>query len=177
MDARNSIAPSRRHRHVRLLVAAATGIAALATAASVVAADTDVTIANFAFAPDPVTVNVGDTITWTNNDSAPHTATADDGSFDTGQLAQGDSGDVTFDTAGSFAYHCSVHPNMTGTVVVEAAAGGGGGGGGAPAASTPPTDTVAPDGASGQPGSLLAIALAAVAVASVVAYRRAGRSR
>lgn len=82
-------------------------------------ASNEVTIQNFAFGPATVTVKVGDTVTWTNMDLTGHSATADDGSFDTGVLSQGKSGSVTFDTAGTFTYHCTPHPNMKGTVVVE----------------------------------------------------------
>lgn len=81
-----------------------------------------VDIRNFAFSPAAVQVNVGDTVTWTNYDTAPHTATSDPGApvqFDTGQLTQGQSGSFTFTTAGTYAYHCSVHPHMTATVVVS----------------------------------------------------------
>jgi plastocyanin len=99
--------------------------AALATwlvAGGALAADSTVSIANFAFDPDTVTIQVGDTITWTNNDGTAHTATAGDGSFNTGNIGPGASDSVTFDTAGSFAYHCAIHPQMTGTVVVQGAA-------------------------------------------------------
>lgn len=78
-----------------------------------------VEIRNFAFAQREITVNVGDTVTWTNQDNVRHTATADDGSFDTGLLAKGESGSVTFDTPGIYTYHCSPHPNMQGTVEVR----------------------------------------------------------
>lgn len=81
-----------------------------------------VTIKNFSFRPGRSSVGVGDTITWTNDDSAPHTATATGGSFDTGILKKGKSGSHTFTKAGTFSYVCSVHPNMKGTVVVSAAA-------------------------------------------------------
>ncbi len=91
-------------------------------ASSVLAADSAVTIAGFAFDPATVTIQVGDSVTWTNQDSAAHTATAGDGSFDTGSIANGASDTVTFDTAGTFAYICSIHPQMAGSVVVEAAA-------------------------------------------------------
>jgi plastocyanin len=57
-------------------------------------------------------------VTWTNQDFAPHTATADDGSFDTGRLDQGETGSVTFDQPGTYTYTCTFHPNMKGTVVV-----------------------------------------------------------
>src|SRR5688572_21470587 len=103
----------------------AAGTAALMTwiaASSVLAADSAVTIAGFAFDPTTVTIQVGDSVTWTNQDSAAHTATAGDGSFDTGPIVNGASDTVTFDTAGTFAYICSIHPQMTGSVVVEAAA-------------------------------------------------------
>jgi len=80
-----------------------------------------VTIKDFAFGPKTVTLTAGDTVSWTNQDKVAHTATAGDGSFDTGNLSQGQSGSHTFDTAGSFAYICSIHPNMKGTIVVKAA--------------------------------------------------------
>ena len=76
-------------------------------------------IVDFAFEPGSVEIPVGTTVTWTNQDSAPHTATADSGAFDTGQLMQGQSGSVTFDAAGSFPYFCAVHPNMRGTITVR----------------------------------------------------------
>jgi plastocyanin len=85
-----------------------------------------VPIKGFAFKPATVTVNEGDTVTWTNQDTAPHTATASDGSFDTGNLKKGASGSHKFSKAGSFAYICSIHPNMKGTVVVKAASSGSG---------------------------------------------------
>jgi plastocyanin len=132
-------------------VVAATAMSGLAialsvAAASVLAADQAVTIEGFAFSPATVTVSVGDSVTWTNNDGTAHTATGS--GFDTGNIAGGASGSVTFQSAGSFDYACSIHPQMTGTVVVQAAAGGGGGGGGG--ATAPPTDMVpAPEGSDG----------------------------
>jgi plastocyanin len=91
------------------------------------AADGSVTIADFSFSPGTVTVNVGDTVTWTNNGPTPHSATASDGSFDTGIFPRGQSRSHTFNAAGTFAYFCTPHPNMRGTVVVQAAQTGGGG--------------------------------------------------
>ena len=82
-----------------------------------------VSIVDFAFQPASLEVPVGTTVTWTNAGAAPHTVTADDGAFDSGELAPGASFSQTFDTAGSFAYHCEIHPNMTGTIVVTEAAG------------------------------------------------------
>jgi plastocyanin len=78
----------------------------------------EVSIVDFAFDPADLEVSVGDTVTWTNGDAAPHTATADDDSFDTGNLNEGDSGEVTFEEAGEFAYHCEIHPDMVATVTV-----------------------------------------------------------
>jgi plastocyanin len=78
-----------------------------------------VDIAKFAFAPGEITVKRGSKIEWANSDSAPHTATADDKSFDTGTLMQGASGSATFDSPGTVPYVCSIHPFMHGTVVVE----------------------------------------------------------
>jgi amicyanin len=81
----------------------------------------DVTISNFKFDAPAVAVKTGGTVTWTNKDSAQHTATADKGAntFDTGTLNQGDSKKVTFSKAGTYAYICSFHPFMKGTVVVQ----------------------------------------------------------
>lgn len=78
-----------------------------------------VTIQNFAFSPSTITVKVGDKVTWTNQDSVGHSATADDNSFDTGLLAQGQSESVTFSKAGTYTYHCSVHPMMKATIIVQ----------------------------------------------------------
>jgi plastocyanin len=94
------------------------------------AASTTVSIKDFSFAPKSVTVNVGDTVTFSNQGPTNHTATANGGSFDTGDLDRGQSGSVTFRNAGTFAYHCEPHPFMTGTVRVVAASSGGGGGSG-----------------------------------------------
>jgi plastocyanin len=121
----------------------------LALVGPAAAADQTVTTESLQFQPATVTVEVGDTVTWSNEDGVPHTATADDDSFDTGNIAGGASASQTFATAGSFPYHCEVHPSMTGTVVVQAAAGGGGGG-----ATQPPTDTY-PTNQDSAPASLL----------------------
>jgi plastocyanin len=82
-----------------------------------------VSIVDFAFDPAAVEIPVGATVTWTNTGAAPHTATASDGTFDSGQLAPGATFSHTFTAAGTFPYVCQIHPQMTGTVtVVEAAA-------------------------------------------------------
>jgi plastocyanin len=84
-----------------------------------------VSIVDFAFQPGSVEVPVGGSVTWTNNGSATHTVTSDSGAFDSGQLAPGATFSQTFDTAGTFTYHCSIHPQMTGTVIVTSGGGGG----------------------------------------------------
>ncbi|MFH2057098.1 MAG: cupredoxin family copper-binding protein [bacterium] len=80
---------------------------------------TTISIADFAFSPASRTVKVGTTVKWTNNDAAAHTVTSDNGAFtSSGNLAQNQSYEVTFSTAGSFPYHCALHPSMTGSVTV-----------------------------------------------------------
>jgi plastocyanin len=83
------------------------------------AAGQAVTIQDFKFSPDAITVPVGATVTWTNADSTQHTVTADDGSFDSGPLDSGATFSQTFATAGTFTYHCNIHSNMTATVTVQ----------------------------------------------------------
>ncbi len=78
-----------------------------------------VQIKNMSFSPATLTVKVGDSVTWTNQDSVGHSATADDNSFDTGVFNQGQSKTITFSKAGTFTYHCSVHPTMKGTITVQ----------------------------------------------------------
>jgi plastocyanin len=77
-----------------------------------------VAIVEFSYEPDPVVVQVGGKVIWQNEDSAPHTATADDDSFDTGTIEQGKLGSETFKEPGTIAYHCEIHPTMHGTVEV-----------------------------------------------------------
>ena len=77
-----------------------------------------VEIAEFTYSPDPVVVQVGGKVTWKNDDNPPHTATADDGSFETGIIETGKTASVTFKEAGTFTYYCKVHPFMHGTVEV-----------------------------------------------------------
>jgi plastocyanin len=104
---------------------AAIGVAlalALSVAPSVVAADHTVDIVGFSFSPQTMTIQVGDTVTWANSDAQGHTATADDGSWQTGTIAGNTSKSLSFATAGTFAYHCAIHRQMTATLVVTAAA-------------------------------------------------------
>jgi LPXTG-motif cell wall-anchored protein len=110
------------------------------------AASASVTISDFKFTPDTVTVNEGDTVTWTNDGPTVHTATAEDGSFDTGTLRKGESGSATFTSAGTINYICSPHPYMKGKVIVQAANAGSGPGSGSDGGSDDPASTGADDG-------------------------------
>jgi len=75
-------------------------------------------IANRLFTPATLTVSVGSTVTWTNADAATHSVTFDNGP-DCGNLATGASTTVTFSAAGSYPYHCKIHPSMTGSITVS----------------------------------------------------------
>jgi plastocyanin len=86
------------------------------------ASSSAVTLQSFAFSPDAITVPIGTTVTWTNKDSVTHTVTSDSGAFDSRRLDQGQTFQFTFNTAGTFAYHCNIHPSMTAKVVVTAQA-------------------------------------------------------
>ena len=77
-----------------------------------------VTIRNFAFEPANLTISAGDTVRFINEDSAPHTATADGGAFDTGNLRGGQSAAVQFPSAATYSYFCAVHPRMKGSITV-----------------------------------------------------------
>ena len=79
------------------------------------------TIADFSFSPGSLTINQGDTVTWVNNGPTPHSATANNGSFNMGILKAGQSGSHTFEQAGTFTYYCQPHPFMKATIVVQAA--------------------------------------------------------
>jgi plastocyanin len=89
---------------------AATTTAATATNAA--------TIKGFSFQPEVLKVKVGAQVTWTNDDTVAHTVTADTTSFASGNLQPGGSFSFTFTRPGTYAYHCSIHPSMHGSVVV-----------------------------------------------------------
>lgn len=97
----------------------AAGNTTTTTTPSTTGAGATVTIKDFAFDPASVTVKVGESVTWTNQDSATHTIAGDNGGFQSGDLANGDSFSFTFDQAGTYTYHCGIHPNMKGTVIVQ----------------------------------------------------------
>jgi plastocyanin len=103
-------------------------------AAGTTTAANTVSIKNFSFIPSNLTVNVGDTVTWVNNDSTNHTVTGDNSGtnddFDSGILAPGDSWSHTFNAVGSQPYHCTIHTSMHATVTVQGQSSGGNSGGG-----------------------------------------------
>lgn len=76
-------------------------------------------ISNFAFSPETATVKKGTEVVWTNNDDATHEIGADDNSFSSPSLEKGDTFSFVFEKAGTFPYTCTIHPSMTGTIVVK----------------------------------------------------------
>ncbi len=107
--------------------------------ATAVSADVSVNIMNFSFQPTPLIIPIGTTVVWTNQDSVPHTVTSDTGVWDSGigtPLQKGASFKFTFNQVGTFPYHCMIHPNMHGMIVVTA--------GSAPAATSAPTTAPPP---------------------------------
>ena len=82
-----------------------------------------IAIDNFTFNPQKLTVKAGNTVTWTNKDDIPHAIATASKQFKSKTLDTDDAYSFTFTTPGSYEYFCSLHPHMTGTVVVEAAAG------------------------------------------------------
>ena len=91
--------------------------AACAVAPAGAAATVNVTIKDFKFSPQPVQAKVGDVVAWKNDDTAAHTATMDAGTCDTDQIAPGTSAMLVFTAPGTYAYHCKIHPAMTGFTV------------------------------------------------------------
>jgi plastocyanin len=103
------------------LVAGALMMATLAdTARAAPAPAAAVTIGNFTFKNQLLTVKPGTVVTWTNADDIPHTVVSKDGLFKSKVLDSGDKFSFTFAKAGQFGYFCSLHPHMTGTIVVKA---------------------------------------------------------
>jgi plastocyanin len=120
---RSPIAPLASMGAALLLVAACSGgvPSAAPTAAAPTGSDGTaqaVAIRDFAFSPASLTVAVGTTVTWTDDDTATHTVTADDGSFDSRNLSSGGTFSRTFTASGTYAYHCAIHSSMKGTIVV-----------------------------------------------------------
>ncbi len=78
-----------------------------------------ISIKDFAFSPSDITIKVGDTVVWTNNDAVSHTVEANDGSFKSNELFKGSKFQFTFTKSGSYPYKCGIHPSMKGSVKVE----------------------------------------------------------
>jgi plastocyanin len=136
-----ALAASQRPRRALLVLVALVAVSAVATACSSssksggasspaspattassgapAASGSTVEIKDFMFMPMNLTVAVGTTVTWKFDDSTDHTVAADDGSFTSPALGNGKTYTHTFKTAGTVKYHCSIHPFMTGTVVVK----------------------------------------------------------
>jgi len=140
--------------------------------------DMTVSIQDFSFSPAQMTVAPGTTVTWTNKGPSPHTTTADDGTWDSGKLQQGEDFSFTLDKPGTYTYHCSIHPEMTATIKVSE----GGGGGGATSSSSASMSPSASASASA-PAKLAetggvslplvaAVALAGLGILAVIAMRR-----
>jgi plastocyanin len=105
-----------------MLVALA-GVFSLGSAGTVSAQeDASVDIVDFAFDASSITIEAGSTVTWTNLGDATHTVTADDGTFDSGELAGGETFSFTFDEPGTYTYHCGIHPDMIAEIIVTDAA-------------------------------------------------------
>lgn len=77
------------------------------------------TMTTTAYNPNPLTISAGTTVTWNNADSIVHTATSDNGTFSSGNINAGGNFSFTFTNKGTFTYHCSIHPNMVGTIMVQ----------------------------------------------------------
>jgi plastocyanin len=98
-------------------------MAAVVPVASAQSVDLQVQIDQFIFAPQRITVKTGTTVTWINDDDIPHIVVSNNKLFKSKTLDTKDSFSFTFMTPGTYDYFCSLHPHMTGTVVVEAATG------------------------------------------------------
>ena len=115
-------------RWIRVLAVAvallAVGAVLVAVARPSAAENTEATIQSYMFMPGTMSVHVGDTVTWTNGDTAPHTVTTSNApvAISSPTLAKGDTFSYTFTVAGTYEYYCAIHPDMNGTVVVLPAA-------------------------------------------------------
>jgi plastocyanin len=80
---------------------------------------TQISVDNFTFAPNTLTVPVNSTVSWVNKDDVPHVIASNDGLFKSKALDTGDKYSFTFNKVGTYAYYCSVHPKMVGKIVVQ----------------------------------------------------------
>ena len=79
----------------------------------------NISIQNFSFSPATLEIKTGDTVVWKNLDSAPHVVVENNGKFTSPTLGQGEQFSFTFTAAGTFDYHCQIHPSMTGQIIVK----------------------------------------------------------
>lgn len=98
--------------------AAGAAVCCVVYAATALPAETRASIDNFTFKPDTITVPIGTTMVWENDDDIPHTVVSLDGTFRSPALDTEDKFSFTFDKAGTFEYFCSLHPYMKASVVV-----------------------------------------------------------
>ena len=105
----------------RLLYLSILSMAAMLISVPAASAQDEMTVSiqDFFFDPGQLTVAPGTTVTWVNKGQAPHTTTADDGTWDSGTLQPGEDFSFTFDQPGTYTYHCSIHPDMTASVKVS----------------------------------------------------------
>lgn len=94
-------------------------ISLVVCAPAALAKDYKVSIKDVSYSPKEIKIKKGDTVTWTNADERDHTVTADDGSFKSGKMSDGETFKQKFDKPGRYKYHCDYHPRMKATVVVE----------------------------------------------------------
>src|SRR5215211_7407591 len=134
-----------------------------------------VSIQDFFFDPDQLSVAPGTTVTWVNEGEAPHTTTADDGTWDSGTLQPGEDFSFTFDQPGTYTYHCSIHPDMTASVKVS----GGGEATSSASASMSPSASASASPTATLPGTggislplVAAVALLGLGVLALIAVRR-----
>jgi plastocyanin len=154
-------------RRTAIVVALAGVFGLLLIAGPAIAANGSVSIKEsderYAYTPRTVYVNVGETVTWTNDSDAPHTVDSDSGDeLESGNFTEDQTFEHTFDAAGTFAYHCDIHDYMKGTVVVLAAG-----------VTAPPTNTAPASSAPSEPMwlGLAAIVLAGLAASALVLRR------
>ncbi len=100
---------------ITFLVASAGLILTVSSSAQTV----DVSIVDFAFVPADLTIELGTTVRWTNNDAVPHTTTSNGDTWDSGNMVPGGTFSFTFSSVGEYPYVCTIHPSMTGTITVE----------------------------------------------------------
>jgi LPXTG-motif cell wall-anchored protein len=169
----------------RLLYLSILSMAAMLISVPAASAQDDMTVSiqDFFFDSGQLSVAPGTTVTWVNEGQAPHTTTADDGTWDSGTLQPGEDFSFTFDQPGTYTYHCSIHPDMTASVKVS---GGGEATSSASASMSPSASASASPSASASasptatlPGTggislplVAAVALLGLGVLALIAVRR-----